>query len=375
MSGDVLPGSTIGILGDDVMSAYLAQTARRQGFKIAGYSDYPDAPILKEADYRLVGREELVNFIALSDIVTYASSWVPSDVTAQLEQTGIELPQGFDLIGFTDDHALSKAFAEEQSFNVLPYEIGTSLDDVAVAARNLGYPVIVKPIYRHSQGNQAVVLKGAYDLGKVAPLIDGSPVIIESWLAEVQEYSMTLVRDQSGVTAVYPLRQTHRMDNGLTAAWTVGQTANGVRQEMLDIANKIGNVLGYVGAYAVHFFYADNGTLYLRDVTAGIERDDAMYTDNVTCSVEEQHLRVITGQKLMPIVAMQEAVYMPLTPENQEKLALHWEIQDNWRINVYPPTRYSSQSGHVVVSGADSAKILNQMQVANVWDFSKITTD
>ncbi|MBM7617834.1 5-(carboxyamino)imidazole ribonucleotide synthase [Weissella uvarum] len=370
MSGNILPGATIGILGDDIMSNYVAQVAHRQGYTVAAYSDFAEAPVMKEADYRFVGREELVNFMGLSDLITYASSWVPSDVINTLELAQANVPQGYDLISFTDDHALSKAFAEEQAFNITPYEIGTSLDDVASAARNLGYPVIVKPIARHHHENHAVVLKGAYDLGKVAPLIDGAPVIIESWLEHVQEYSMTAVRDQNGEFVYYPLRQRITDKNKLHSAWTVGDIENSVRQEMREITTKIGNSLNYVGAYAVHFFYADSGTLYLCDVTAGTERVDLMYNISCNCSVEAQHMRALTGQKLMPIKVLQESAYLPLVEADLDKLALHWGIQENWTINLYPTIPYSQQRGHVVVTGDNTTEMLNQIQVANIWDIN-----
>ncbi|MBS0949889.1 ATP-grasp domain-containing protein [Weissella minor] len=372
MSEETLPGTTIGILGDDIVSSYLAQAAQRQGFLVAGYSDYEDAPVIKKADYRLIGHEELTNLIGLSNLITYASSWVPNHVISTLEETAVHLPQGLDLISFTDDHALSKAFAEEQALNILPYEIGTSLDDVAAAARTLGYPIIVKPNYRHHQGNRAVVVKGAYDLGKVAPLIDGVPVIIESFLENIQEYSLTAVRDKDGEFVFYPLRQTQVEANQLHCAWTVGTTNNTVRQEMNDITTKVGTALNYIGAYAVHFFYSDAGNLYVRDITAGIERVDLMYGDICNCSVEEQHLRAITGQKVMPVVTQQEGAFMPLVPGNLNKLKFQWGIHDNWHVNIYPDVPYSVQCGHVVIAGTDIEKVLNQIHVVQMWDFDKI---
>ena len=151
MSLEFLPGSTIGILGDDMMSQYVAQVAHNMGYNVAAYSTNPEAPVLSEADYRFVETAgdltALQNFLALSSMVTYTSSWLPAKVIDALAES--RLPQGTDLLQLTDDHALGRAFAESQSLNILPYETVSSLDEVAHAAADLGYPVVVKPIFKH----------------------------------------------------------------------------------------------------------------------------------------------------------------------------------------------------------------------------------
>jgi 5-(carboxyamino)imidazole ribonucleotide synthase len=98
MSYEVLPGKTIGIIGDGITSRYLAQAAHNMGYHIAGYSSYAESVLLKEADYRFVGQEdnddEIESFVALSDIITYTSAWLPMQITDQL--TNQVVPQIVD---------------------------------------------------------------------------------------------------------------------------------------------------------------------------------------------------------------------------------------------------------------------------------------
>ena len=371
MSLEFLPGSTIGILGDDMMSQYVAQVAHNMGYNVAAYSTNPEAPVLSEADYRFVETAgdltALQNFLALSSMVTYTSSWLPAKVIDALTES--RLPQGTDLLQLTDDHALGRAFAESQSLNILPYETVSSLDEVAHAAADLGYPVVVKPIFKHKHHDDTVILRGDWDLGLVAPMIDGGTLIVETWLDDVQEFAMTAVRGVTGDIKIYPLRQTAVATDHMRRAWTIGDIADDLMTVMLGVTEQVGEALQYIGAYNVAFFYSSTGNLYIRDIAAGFQETAAVYTATTNVSVAEQHVRAITGQALSDILINQAAIYMPFTTEQVPALMRHWEIQANWQIYFYRFPDTTGKAGYVLACGPSVTLLFNQLHVAGVWQF------
>lgn len=371
MSYEVLPGTTIGIIGDGITSRYLAQAAHNTGYQIAGYSNYEDSVLLKEADYRFLGKEdnddEIESFVALSDIITYTSAWLPVQITSQLSNQVV--PQGTNILDITDDHALAKAFYESESLNILPYETGSSLDEIAQAGTKLGYPLIVKPVFKHKNIDDQVILRGEWDLGLVAPMIDGSTLLIEPWLDNTQSFVMTAVRGANNEIALYPLRQVKAMPSNLTGAWTVGNIADAVVDEITKVTEKLGVALNYVGAYDVTFLLSEHGTLYLRNVIPGLSKTTVLYDASVNISVANQHLRAITGQKLTDVVFDQSAVYLPITEKEEPLLYRHWQIQSHWQIATYHYGNLFPQTGHVLASGTSSEQLLNQLQVAGIWQF------
>lgn len=373
MSLEFLPGSTLGILGDGVTSRTLAQSAHNMGYNVAAYSTNPDAPVLAEADYRFVEQgnqlTEFESFMALSSMVTYTSSWLPANMITELQSA--RLPQGTELLELTDDHALGRAFSEAQSFNILPYATVSSLDEVAHAAAELGYPVVVKPIFKHKHHDDTVILRGDWDLGLVAPMIDGGTLIVETWLDDAQEFAMTAVRGVNGEIKTYPLRQTMVAQQQLRRAWTVGDIADDLMTVMLGVTERVGDVLQYIGAYNVAFFYSATGNLYVRDIAAGIQPTATLYDATTNVSVAEQHLRAITGQALTDVLMSQAAVYMPFTADQIDALSRHWSIQSNWKFSFYQNDMMLPQAGHVLACGSSANQLFNQLHVAGVWEFEE----
>jgi len=371
MSFEILPEATIGIISDNIMGKYLAQVAHNMGYSVAAYSTLKNAPILQEADYCFVddgdALVEFENFLALVTVVTYTSGWLPPKLVAMLKD--VNLPQGTELLELTDDHALGRAFSETQALNLLPYESVSSLDEVATAVRNLGYPVVVKPIFKHKHHDDTVILRGDWDLGLVAPLIDGGALLVESWLDNLQEFSITAVRNQQGQLQLYPIRQTQRIANNLRRAWTIDELSDEVAAVMTEITTKIGHNINVIGTFSVNFFYSATGNLYVRDITGGIEDTAILYDVTTSFSVLAQHLRAITGQALADVLLTQAGIYMPITVDQKEALFRHWQIQPNWQVYLATQPTVNQQAGYVLTTGSAATQLFNQLHVAGIWDF------
>ncbi|HJG84098.1 MAG TPA: ATP-grasp domain-containing protein [Weissella thailandensis] len=372
MSYEILPGTTIGIIGEGITSRYLAQAAHNMGYQVAAYSSTAESAVFKDADYRFLGDkdndDEIESFAALSDMITYTSAWLPTQITDKLANQTV--PQGTTILDITDDHALAKAFYENESLNILPYETGSSLDEIAQAGAKLGYPIIVKPIFKHKHIDDQVILRGDWDLGLVAPLIDGGTLLVEPWLENTKSFVMTAVRGSHDDTTLYPLRQVETPEQGLTRAWTVGDVSDEIVTEIKHVTEKLGRALNYIGAYDVTFLLSENGTLYLRNVIPGLSKTTVLYDVSVNISVTMQHLRAVTGQRLAEVIFEESAVYMPITEKEADKLYRHWQIQPHWQISMYQLPSLLPQMGHVLAVGSSSEQLLNQLHVAGVWQFN-----
>ncbi|WP_277362313.1 ATP-grasp domain-containing protein [Weissella paramesenteroides] len=372
MSYEILPGATIGIIGEGITSRYLAQAAHNMGYQVAAYSSAAESVVFKDADYRFLGEkdndDEIESFAALSDMITYTSAWLPTQITNQL--TNQVVPQGTTILDITDDHALAKAFYESESLNILPYETGSSLDEIAQAGTKLGYPIIVKPVFKHKHIDDQVILRGDWDLGLVAPLIDGGTLLVEPWLENTQSFVMTAVRGSHDETTLYPLRQVETPEPGLTRAWTVGDVSDEIVTEIKKVTEKLGQALNYIGAYDVTFLVSENGTLYLRNTIPGLSKTTVLYDVSVNIGVTMQHLRAVTGQRLSEVVFEAAAIYMPISDKEEFKLYRHWQIQPHWQVSIYHSPTLLPQIGHVLAAGSSSEQLLNQLHVAGVWQFN-----
>jgi 5-(carboxyamino)imidazole ribonucleotide synthase len=369
---NLFPGATIGIIGNDNMARDMAIAAKIAGYNVAVLAKDADSLALSVADFKFVAtknsRQAEEEFFGLATMVTYSSEWVPENLIDDLKAE--EVPQGTDMLELTADHALSRAFLESQSMNVLPYELVSTLEEAGAAGVRLGFPVSVKPIFKHGRANETVILRGSWDLGLVAPLIDGGTLIVQSWLDGAHEYELTAVRNVDGGFDLYPLRETAIDEQFMHRSWTVGDINDDFYEEVASIVRRVGEGLSYVGAYSVSFLYSTTGNLYVRDVVPGVTPTNKLYDVATNVPVVEQHIRAITGQSLASVVFVAPAVMMPFTDAQIPDLQRHWQIKPDWHVQYFNNPHMAPQAGIVLASsGASSRDILMQMQVAGVWLF------
>lgn len=373
MAFHLLPGNTMGIMSDDLTGQTLAQHAHDMGFNVAGFSEFPDAPVLSEADEAFIGQEQLEEFKAKSDVITYTAPWLSPDLIDQLQ--GTVLPQGLDLVSITGDHAISRAFNEAYAVNILPYRIATSLDDVEESGRILGYPVVVKPIFKHKHHDETVILHGMWDLGLVAPMVDGGTMLVENWLDPVREFSVTAVRSEQGDVQAFPIRETKKQMQHLRQAWTVDDLDADLIEAIQDVLTRISTALDYVGAFSVNFFFSAEGNLYVRDVLPGLHATDGVYEGITSISVAQQHLRAITGQPLQTIKQFGAAMYLPVTARERTSVIWNWGIQDTWSVNLYRNPGTALKIGHVNIIGSNTNDLLQKVSATQVWNIDKDEED
>jgi len=366
MGFHLLPGHTIGIMSDDLNGQDLAQQAHNMGFNVAGFSEFSDAPVLGEADYPFVGHEQFEAFKSASDVVTYSGPWMTPEYLEELD--GTVLPQGLDLVSMTGDHAVSRAFNETCAVNILPYRIATSLDEVSDAASALGYPVVVKPIFKHKYHDETVVLHGMWDIGLVAPLVDGGTMLVENWLDNVREFSVTVVRSEAGDVQAFPIRETHRQMQHLRRAWTVDNLEDDLIEAVQESVTRITSAIDYVGVLSVNFFYSAEENLYVRDILPGIHATDMLYEGITSTSVSQQHLRAITGQPLQAIKQNGAAMYLPVTVRERTSVIWNWGIQDNWLIHLYRNPGTAAKIGHVNVLASNTEEVIQKVFATKIWD-------
>src|SRR5699024_11440315 len=89
MSYEILPGTTIGIIGEGITSRYLAQAAHNMGYQVAAYSSAAESAVFKDADYRFLGDKDIIiEFKSLAShltLITIPPSCFPKKLTIKLD--------------------------------------------------------------------------------------------------------------------------------------------------------------------------------------------------------------------------------------------------------------------------------------------------
>ncbi|KRN75198.1 hypothetical protein IV73_GL000960 [Weissella kandleri] len=360
---EVLPGSVIGLIGLNQTNQQLMQAAHNMGFTVALYVEKESETKQGEADYLMVGPDTWESFVGLATIVVYNQAWLSDRVMDKLGEAN--LPQGTALLDLTRDYSLSRSFFEENAINIVPYKLASTLDEVALAAGSLGYPVAVKSIFKTNPMPKQYVIQGAYEIGLVAPLIDGGQLIVENWLENAQPLMVSAVRDTRGNLIQYPLLEMRAQP---TQQWNLATEVDEemrvtIQETVADLANKI----DYVGGFDVQFLATPEGNLYVDDLVPGINVGEYLskYTSNFDLAT--QTIRALTGQALFPIEVGNYAIYRELSVEQLDVLYAQWGIRPNWQTTLYAEPTRQGTVGNVVVSGDTPAELQTQLDFSGVW--------
>ncbi|MCP2323617.1 biotin carboxylase [Hamadaea flava] len=147
-----------------------------------------------------------------------ATTWEGAIVAAGLLRDLLDLPgqRTGDAVAATDK-AVMKARLADAGVPVARHRIVTTIDDIAVAARDLGWPLVVKPLAGFGSTNTHVVYTLS-DLDSMRPVLD-KPVAASAFFAT--EPAFTPLTEQRGIL-VEQYVDIHR-EYHVDACWTGGE--------------------------------------------------------------------------------------------------------------------------------------------------------
>src|SRR3954451_10592351 len=142
-----LPGSTIGVMGGGQLGRMFAIAARRMGYRVHTFSPDEDTPTGQVADVEFTAAYEdldaVCRFARDVSVVTFEFENVPAATAAAAAQCAPVRPAGRIL--HTTQHRLrEKTFLSKAGLPLTPFRRVASVDELKVAATELGLPAILK---------------------------------------------------------------------------------------------------------------------------------------------------------------------------------------------------------------------------------------
>ena len=141
MSGAILPGATIGVLGSGQLGRMFAIAARRMGYRVHTFSPEFDTPTGQVSDREVQGAYEDLDavreFARQVSVMTFEFENVPAATAEAAARETLVRPSGSVL--HTTQHRLrEKTFLSNAGFPVTPFAAVRSLPDLQVAGARSG---------------------------------------------------------------------------------------------------------------------------------------------------------------------------------------------------------------------------------------------
>jgi len=295
------------LLGSGELGKEVIIEAQRLGLETIAVDRYENAPA-----HHVAHRAYVVNMQDKDAILEIIRREKPDYILPEIEAISIDAlfeaeKEGFNVIPNAD--AVSKTMnrknirtfaAEELGLKTGPYKFVTTQEGMLEAARELGFPCVIKPVMSSSGHGQSVArsesdIPNSWEMAKEARG-DASELIVEAFVDF--DYEITMLTARNGKETVYcePIGHEQR-DGDYVFSWQPMQMSEIAKQKSQEMAKIITDGLGGQGLFGVELFIKGD-EVYFSEVSPR-PHDTGMVT-LITQSQSEfaLHLRAVLGLPL-----------------------------------------------------------------------------
>ena len=295
------------LLGSGELGKEVVIEAQRLGLETIAVDRYANAPA-----HHVAHRSYVVNMQDEAAVLEIIRREKPDYILPEIEAISISAlfkaqAEGFNVIPNAD--AVNKTMnrknirtfaAEELGLKTGPYRFVTTEEGMLNAAKELGFPCVIKPVMSSSGHGQSIArdegdIPLSWEMAKEARG-DASELIVEAFVDF--DYEITMLTARNGKETVYcePIGHEQR-DGDYVFSWQPMQMSEVAKKNAQDIAKKITDGLGGQGLFGVEMFVKGD-EVYFSEVSPR-PHDTGMVT-LITQSQSEfaLHLRAVLGLPL-----------------------------------------------------------------------------
>ena len=295
------------LLGSGELGKEVAIEAQRLGVEVIAVDKYEGAPA-----HLVANRSHVVNMQDEEAILEIIRQERPDYILPEVEAISISAlfvaeKEGFHVIPNAD--AVNKTMnrknirqfaAEELGLKTGPYKFVKTREEMEVAAGEMGYPCVVKPVMSSSGHGQSVMrsasdLDNSWEMAKEARG-DASVLIVEAFIDF--DYEITMLTARNGKETIFCEPIGHQQQDGdYIYSWQPMQMSALAKQKAQEMAKVITDGLGGRGIFGVELFVKGD-EVYFSEVSPR-PHDTGMVT-LITQSQSEfaLHLRAVLGLPL-----------------------------------------------------------------------------
>jgi phosphoribosylglycinamide formyltransferase 2 len=248
----------------------------------------------KEAILEIIRREKPDYILPEVEAISIAALF-------EAEAEGFNVIPNAEAVNKTMNRKNIRVFAaEELGLKTGPYKFVTTQEGMLEAARELGFPCVIKPVMSSSGHGQSVVkseadIPASWEIAKEARG-DASELIVEAFVDF--DYEITMLTARNGKETVFcePIGHEQR-DGDYVFSWQPMQMSTVAKHKAEDMAKRITDGLGGQGLFGVELFVKGDD-VYFSEVSPR-PHDTGMVT-LITQSQSEfaLHLRAVLGLPL-----------------------------------------------------------------------------
>nr|WP_241680237.1 5-(carboxyamino)imidazole ribonucleotide synthase [Metabacillus mangrovi] len=352
MYKQILPGSTIGIIGGGQLGRMMALDARNMGYRIAVLDPVPNSPCGQVADVEITAAYSdlaaIQQLAAVSDVITYEFENIDYHALTWLEQNAY-LPQGSRLLAVTQDRQTEKEAIVAAGCDVAPYRILEDGSDFEEAMEDVGFPAVLKTCRGGYDGKGQTVIRGPEDFEEARELLNEAKCILEKWVPFEKELSLIVTRNPDGAVMTFPAAENIHIGNILHQSIVPARISIETEELARRAALKLAERFELIGTLAVEMFLTEDGEIYINELAPRPHNSGHYTMDLCETSQFEQHIRAICNLPLGRTDLVKKGLMVNVLGEHMEPVLNNLSFLDEAALYLYgkKENKPKRKMGHV----------------------------
>lgn len=367
----------LGILGSGQLAKMTAQAAHQLGCRISVLDRKPAAGAPLFDWPRHVGNwddaDTLLDFARKVDLVILENEFVEADALAELELEGHLLRPSADCIRLVQDKFIQKQTLASADLPVAAFRRVEHPEDVAEAARELKWPLVLKRRKLGYDGKGNATVHGPADIPAAWQKLDGdhAPLFVEQFCPFERELAVMVTRALDGSSVVYPVVETVQRDHICHTVTAPARLTPETAHQAAELGQRAAAAIQGVGSIGIEMFLLPGGTLVINEMAPRVHNSGHYTIEACVCSQFENHVRAVLGWPLGSPALRAPAAAMVNLLGSGDGPAMPTGLIEALRVSgahvhIYGKDRSvkGRKMGHITALGATVEKALEQARQA-----------
>jgi phosphoribosylglycinamide formyltransferase 2 len=296
------------LLGSGELGKEFVIAAKRLGQYVVACDSYKDAPAMQVADeaeiFNMLDGNALDEAVRKHkpDIIVPEIEAIRTERLYDYEKSGIQVVPSAKAANFTMNRkAIRDLAAKELGLKTAKYRYAETLDELKDAAKEIGFPCVIKPLMSSSGKGQSIIksvdeLESAWNYAVTKSRGDLIEVIIEEFIKFDSEITLLTVTQKNGQTLFCAPIGHVQKSGDYRESYQPAPISEKHLAEAQDMAEKVTKSLSGAGIWGVEFFLSQENGVYFSELSPR-PHDTGMVTLAGTQNLNEfeLHLRTILG--------------------------------------------------------------------------------
>ncbi len=297
----LLPGATVGVLGNGQLGRMLAFVARRMGYRLHAFGPETGSPAGQIADSETIAAYDDVDavtaFAKSVDVVTFEFENVSAAAANAAAQFAPVRP-GMGVLHIAQNRVREKSFLQNHGLPIAPFALVTSLAELHDAIAAIGCPSILKTAGFGYDGKGQTRLNTPDDAEMAWSALGGGEAVLEAFVDFELEISVTAARGADGAFAHFGVIENAHKNHILDVSVAPGLVPPFVARRAIEVAREIADALNAVGVLCVEMFVTATGEVIVNEIAPRPHNSGHLTIEACQTSQFEQQLRAVCNLPL-----------------------------------------------------------------------------